>query len=30
MLIRERSITKLVLFQVKDWDSYQILMRHLL
>ncbi len=30
MVVREKSITKMVLFQVKDWDSYQILMRHLL
>ena len=30
MTIREKSITKIVLFQVKDWDSYQILMRSLL
>ncbi|RUM46694.1 MAG: hypothetical protein DSY80_01750 [Desulfocapsa sp.] len=30
MTIREKSITKILLFQVKDWDSYQILMRSLL
>ncbi len=30
MVIREKSITKIVLLQVKDWDSFQILMRHFL
>ncbi len=30
MKVHEKNITKLVLFQVRDWDSYQILMRHLL
>lgn len=30
MVVREKSITKIVLLQVKDWDSYQILMRQFL
>ena len=30
MVVREKSVTKLVLLQIKDWDSFQVLMRQLL
>lgn len=30
MVLREKSITKLVLLQIKDWDSYQLLIRQFL
>ncbi len=30
MVLREKSVTKLVLLQVKDWDSFQVLMRQFL
>jgi hypothetical protein len=30
MVLREKSITKLVLLQIKDWDSFQVVMRQLL
>lgn len=30
MVLREKSITKLVLLQIKDWDSYQVLIRQFL
>lgn len=30
MVVSEKSITKIVLFQVKNWDSFQLLMRRFL
>lgn len=30
MVVREKSVTKMVLWQVKDWDSFQLVMRYLL
>jgi hypothetical protein len=30
MMLREKSITKMVLWQITDWDSFQLVMRQLL
>ena len=30
MTIRERSLTKMYLLQIRDWDAFQRVMRNLL